>query len=495
MRLALHIFKKDVRRLWPGIAIALLVQAAAAWVDAVGATAVPAGVLLMITWATLLVLAVHEDPLVGDRQFWITRPGRWRVLLGAKLLFAVAVVHVPLLVADIVVLAARGFRPWEWVARLLTEQLLAAAVVTLPAIALAAVLRNFAHLALAVIAIAGLSALAANGTPESYGWLHAAETLVVLVTTVACAAAVVMIWWQFARRRTWASRLVGIAGVLVGALMWVFLPPIFLARVRAAANPAPSRISFHVRSGSTGSLDPITAMARGRALAGMTVMTVPLNVSGIPAGLASGFVVPTVDIIAPGHERYQAGATYLWQDWLITEIPLEFYQRLKDAKVELKGSAAAFLYRVGSTASLPLGVDRLVPGLGRCSSEAIESPGPEISYSRPHHFLKVECESPSASSLTGFVRLRRTGDPDAGGTELGSMAATGISILARASASFILDQGENPQSSWRLEITPNIPQGSQVVSFDLHDLRLGDYVQQPGEWRLRGTRDGAKGSK
>jgi hypothetical protein len=95
MHLMLHIFKKDVRRLWWGVAIALLIQIAAAWFDAVEDVAVLLHDLLMVTWAVLLALAVHEDPLVGDRQFWLTRPARWRVLLGSKLLFALAVVHVP----------------------------------------------------------------------------------------------------------------------------------------------------------------------------------------------------------------------------------------------------------------------------------------------------------------------------------------------------------------------------------------------------------------
>jgi hypothetical protein len=76
MHLIVHIFKKDVRHLWWGIAVALLLRAWIAFLDARGATAdLPDfSLLLMVAWACLIALAVQDDPLAGDRQFWITRP-------------------------------------------------------------------------------------------------------------------------------------------------------------------------------------------------------------------------------------------------------------------------------------------------------------------------------------------------------------------------------------------------------------------------------------
>jgi hypothetical protein len=223
MHLMLHIFKKDVRRLWWGVAIALLIQIAAAWFDAVEDVAVPLHDLLMVTWAVLLALAVHEDPLVGDRQFWLTRPARWRVLLGSKLLFALAVVHVPSFVADIVVLAARGFRPWEWLASILTKQLMLAAARTLPIIALSAVLRSFAHLVLAAIGILGITFLASIFHRSLSGaWTGVEAVRFVLMTAAVGSGAIAVVCWQFARRRTWRSRLVGIASVLGAELIFRF---------------------------------------------------------------------------------------------------------------------------------------------------------------------------------------------------------------------------------------------------------------------------------
>ena len=45
--------------------------------------------LLPLVWACVAALAVQEEPLVGDRNFWTTRPYRWPSLLGAKLMFVI----------------------------------------------------------------------------------------------------------------------------------------------------------------------------------------------------------------------------------------------------------------------------------------------------------------------------------------------------------------------------------------------------------------------
>jgi hypothetical protein len=354
MHLMLHIFKKDVRRLWWGVAIALLIQIAAAWFDAVEDVAVPLHDLLMVTWAVLLALAVHEDPLVGDRQFWLTRPARWRVLLGSKLLFALAVVHVPSFVADIVVLAARGFRPWEWLASILTKQLMLAAALTLPIIALSAVLRSFAHLVLAAIGILGITFLASIFHRSLSGaWTGVEAVRFVLMTAAVGSGAIAVVCWQFARRRTWRSRLVGIASVLGAELIFVFVSPIFLARVRAAFAPAPTKISFHLRSVAPDRDLLNNAFPQYYApFPGFVAMSVPLAVSGIPAGIQGLFGAPAVDIIASGGEHLQSPVSYIAHDRLILQIPQGYWQHLKNAKVELRGAGRVqHLAASGSDAS------------------------------------------------------------------------------------------------------------------------------------------------
>ncbi len=115
MRQALHIFKKDVRYLRWEIGISLLLLAMFVYTqfhrglllrnlnDAV------MSYLLLLLWAFLSARLIQAEAIPGDRQFWITRPYEWRSLLGAKLLFMLAVIGIPLLVADAVVLGLGGF--------------------------------------------------------------------------------------------------------------------------------------------------------------------------------------------------------------------------------------------------------------------------------------------------------------------------------------------------------------------------------------------------
>ena len=127
----LHIFKKDVRRLWPAIAVSLAVLGSLTWHDRwrsdriVGEIEGYLNLLVPLAWACLLAVAVEQEPLVGDRQFWITRPYRRRDVLAAKLLFAALFVHLPMLVSDCWILQLRGFPPLSYTGELLAKQLAA----------------------------------------------------------------------------------------------------------------------------------------------------------------------------------------------------------------------------------------------------------------------------------------------------------------------------------------------------------------------------------
>src|SRR5207253_7631087 len=149
MRQTLHIFKKDVRHLWFEIAVAITVVAAftftgarrALWlVDPVtNRTAAWTMVLILLplAWWTLIARVIHDEALTGDRQFWITRPYSWKSLLGAKALFILAFINLPMLIADVVILRAYGLRPLgAELPGLLWSQVLLAIVFVLPIAAL-----------------------------------------------------------------------------------------------------------------------------------------------------------------------------------------------------------------------------------------------------------------------------------------------------------------------------------------------------------------------
>jgi hypothetical protein len=128
MKQVIHIFRKDVRHLWKEIAVSLTLLAVYVWSEPAtwfsGAAA--SGLsglatrssiaelvteLLPISWWLLVLRVVQDEALVGDRQFWVTRPYEWKKLLAAKVLFGAAFVSVPLLLAQFSLLQLAAFPP------------------------------------------------------------------------------------------------------------------------------------------------------------------------------------------------------------------------------------------------------------------------------------------------------------------------------------------------------------------------------------------------
>src|SRR5260370_25866410 len=117
----LHIFKKDARRYWYEIAVCLLLLGLYSWrhrrewngtpIDASFVAVLLGWVngLLPLSWIFLIVRAIHGETLVGDRQFWVTRPYEWEKLLAAKVRFVAAFVNVPLFVSQLILLKEAGF--------------------------------------------------------------------------------------------------------------------------------------------------------------------------------------------------------------------------------------------------------------------------------------------------------------------------------------------------------------------------------------------------
>src|ERR1019366_4061272 len=108
--------------------------------------------LTLIGWWLLIARVVHAETLVGDRQFWITRPYEWQKLLAAKVLFAVAWIGVSYLLAEFLMLAEAGYSPLTYPPGLLLNLLGVGTVFLLPLFSLATVTANFARLTLTLLA-------------------------------------------------------------------------------------------------------------------------------------------------------------------------------------------------------------------------------------------------------------------------------------------------------------------------------------------------------
>jgi len=146
MKQVLDIFRKDVRRHWLEIIVSLLLLSSFAWKMPMLWTQVPRygetplarwlfallGLSLCFSWWFLIVRVIQGESLVGDRQFWLTRPYQRRWLMAAKALFIIAFVNVPVLIFDVALLARVGFSPWHYLPGLLQGQLLLTAFLVVP---------------------------------------------------------------------------------------------------------------------------------------------------------------------------------------------------------------------------------------------------------------------------------------------------------------------------------------------------------------------------
>jgi hypothetical protein len=101
MREALLIFRKDVHHLWPRIIPVLAVTALWGWIECELFRPNPVLELLRGVWllsaAYLVASVIHQEPLPGHQQYWLTRPYSRRQLVLAKALFLAAFTGLPVL--------------------------------------------------------------------------------------------------------------------------------------------------------------------------------------------------------------------------------------------------------------------------------------------------------------------------------------------------------------------------------------------------------------
>ncbi len=242
MRQALHIFRKDLRHLWPQIAIVLALVAAYAVLAGrtsddpftLDRTVLQTwevisllGFLVPVAYAWLIITLVHQEALPGSRQFWVTRPYRAGRLIAAKVLFVVLFVTVSMVAKDWYIVAAHGFPVLPDLTGLLLRLAAWTAWVVLPALAAGVVTRNLQEVGLLgaglVLVYALENVLAGQpfwrgscGYADGTEWIRDFAGVVLLV--IACTA---IFLWQYWRRQTVTAR---VAVACCSLLMLVGVP-------------------------------------------------------------------------------------------------------------------------------------------------------------------------------------------------------------------------------------------------------------------------------
>jgi len=121
MNLVIHVLKKDIRRSWVLLSVWLVLLVLQGVL--IGASTNPGDQPMQALYQILsqlvpffealliIVIVPHvlqEEPLVGTTAFWLTRPISGSTLLKAKTLFALAVLVLPPLAVQTIVLSANG---------------------------------------------------------------------------------------------------------------------------------------------------------------------------------------------------------------------------------------------------------------------------------------------------------------------------------------------------------------------------------------------------
>lgn len=389
MRQALHILRKDIRHLWVEIAVALL---AAALLVAAGLRSshpmpdadLSRGViaqlipyLLPMAWWTLIVRAVHSEPLTGDYEFWPTRPYSWKSLLAAKVLLAVLFVNLPLLIAQAVLVTGAHFSVASQLPGLLWTQLLIAVTFILPASALACITSGIAQYLLIVVGLVvgnlllslQFSRLAMLVVGAGWGpmdWWQSYYDMLLLAI-----AAVSIVVWQYATRRVWPARIFGAALLLIIAFGTPFSWTTAFAMQSKLSRRHIDETSLHASFFSD-----LKFTTRALVEKDGVSLQIPLTLTGVPDDMIAKSDGATFQLRAPNGAAWptdgSASGTVSTTGQLLTlhdKLNGAVYEAIKGQPVQVRGFLYLTLYGNRRTSKIPFdGKIRPVPGMGLCSA-------------------------------------------------------------------------------------------------------------------------------
>jgi hypothetical protein len=324
MNQILHIFKKDTRRHWPELLISLALLCLYAYRQVKFPGEFPSSFsvsammfwqlsrlitpILVLFWGFLIVRVVQSESLVGDRQWWVTKPYIWWQLFFAKLLFILAVISVPLFFMQVFILHHAGHSALGNLPGVFLLQLTLPLYVVSFSLLLACLTKNVGQALIGVglffVAILTFTWVKAQNTHNVLG--TQSRVVVFAQVLLTFAPFFVLPVWQFARRQTWLSR--GTLLASLGAASIVsFIPVVDHAEQSSplvAAADAP--IHFVIPS--------IPPAKEGQPALPATISDVPLaipvDVSGVVPGsmiLVSGIKITSVAAGEPSWNAVWSG--------------------------------------------------------------------------------------------------------------------------------------------------------------------------------------------
>jgi hypothetical protein len=371
MRQTLHIFRKDVHYLRREIALVLLLAAAFAVLH------VPRLLLANNSWlaelafvataAFLIGRLILAEPIPGDRQFWITRPYRWRSLLGAKILCIVTFVNLPLLLAQLFIVASDGFPLLASLPGLLWEQVLLFTFVALPCAALASLNGSMAAFIFSelvvVAAAAGLWDTPVRLPAALLGGVDWVRDSVAALALACVAVPVLLV--QYRSRRTIFSRCLAAGGFAVGAVLFAALPSPFALGVQSHLSKDPV-IAQSIHAALVEPIQQPLWQAGTNLQDAKVALTLRVALQGAPQGTEMKPDGLTVSLRAPDGNSVNFGIADCPELHRETISPLEptivavcradpaFFHRERGKPVTIRGSLYLTLFGNERSQTIPL---------------------------------------------------------------------------------------------------------------------------------------------
>lgn len=479
---SLHIFRKDVRHLWPEISVYVVLLIAFTLVspqlwDGVAMSntlihtfSVLLKALIPMTWLVMIIRLVHDESLVGDQQFWVTRPYAWTSLLGAKLMFVFVCIVLPFVVMQCSLLVQAGLNPLSAIPDLLLTLVYFLLIVLLPFTVVAAVTSTlsqaFTALVLLIINWLGVMTISASRAGPRMTPPYAFP----LFSTLFASLLVGILLFQYAVRNTKRSRiaLVGTAVLFLG-LYISFVETYF-------AGPADALIRHHFSSSANTSprlaLDPGPRSRDGDGVATaskLVAVNLPVHLEGMdPSGrLRDPNASFTVDI--PGYHY-----TAPWRPITISEhgfrvqIPNDVLRRIHGTKVNLGLVFVAQRLDPGQSQTVTAAETFSVPSNGNCIL-VTSHPGGNLVCRYPFR-------SPPPTRIEGEVATQSCGSH--GATHHATAITRSIPPGTRPDPVIEepLQLGGNVCPGTQLTFTTYHPAGDFRTEIDMPNIVLDDYA-------------------
>ena len=382
----LNIFQKDARHHWPEVLVSWGLLAVYVWnqprkwanqtVDILLVSTLlnmlPG--LLVLAWAFLIARLVQGETLVGDRQFWITRPYVWYKLLAVKLLAILAFIDVPLFISQIALLRVGKFPVVPSLGGLVLIHLMFAMILFVAALALSAVTSGIGQAALGLLivflltlGIAGISSEIPNA-----GMVDDVDGVQGLLYIACC---ITVVFLQYARRRTLLSRMV-ILGTIALMFLVLLLTPYerILTRhtypLATKDHPLPANFMF----------DRTLTFAHekrppGRWMEEQVPLELPFQVADLDDKSIVQLQAIKLDLELSGGRRW----TSHWhplssvlsyartRTWPGVSMEKKLYDEIQDTPVKAHVTLGMRLFRLGAATSVNVLGDRIsLPGNAQC---------------------------------------------------------------------------------------------------------------------------------